>query len=213
MKTNQVVPFVVVAFLLTGCLSSQTTRVQPEITQPVGAYVHAPSGMRFPAEVGDFHRVDIIKYDAAGLDVSAGYDLTTLTGGVAATVYVYPAPPLVSIGSPADVVASARARLCKGEFERRKSEVAASHLGARLTEEKEVPPVQGSASTMGRMATFEFQDLFWGRRQPLQSELYVFCPVGQRWAFEYRFTSPKGFEARGKISEFLAKLQWTISSI
>lgn len=61
------------------------------------------------------------------------------------------------------------------------------------------------------MATFEYDDLFAGQQQALRSELYVFCYVGEKWAFEYRFTSPKSVDATATISAFMAALPWTVS--
>jgi hypothetical protein len=60
------------------------------------------------------------------------------------------------------------------------------------------------------MAIYEMDDLFAGRRQALSSELVVYCYVGHKWAFEYRFTSPKAANAGDTISAFMASLPWTI---
>ncbi len=60
------------------------------------------------------------------------------------------------------------------------------------------------------MAAFEYDDLFAGARLPLHSELYVFCYVGGKWAFEYRFTSPRNFAATEAIAAFMMKLPWTV---
>ena len=120
-STKHFVRIGVACMLLAGCKPPQPTYLaQPEVIQAQGAYVHGPSGMTFPTTVGDFQRASITRYDAAGQDMGAGYNLLAPGWAVAATVYVYPAPSLISIGSPSDVVASARATLCKTEFERRK---------------------------------------------------------------------------------------------
>jgi hypothetical protein len=196
---------------LTGCKSSQPAQLaQPTTVQVQGPYTHSASGMAFPPSVGDFQRVNVMRYDAGGLDVSAGYNLGTPTGEVAATVYVYPAPSLISVGSPPEVIASARATLCNSEFERRKKEVSASHAGARSIQEEDVPPPQAIPPIPGKKTSFEYDDFFGGQRQPLRSELYVFCYVGGRWAFEYRFTSPKNSDAADAISAFMAALRWTV---
>src|SRR5260370_37322414 len=80
----------------------------------------------------------------------AGYNLLAPGRAVAATVYVYPAPSLISIGSPSDVVASARATLCKTEFERRKGELIGAHPGARQIGEKDAPLPQGGPPLPGK---------------------------------------------------------------
>jgi hypothetical protein len=198
---------------LSGCKSPSDTANAPasfRVLLTEGSYTHRPSGMEFPPDVGDFRRVNIIQYDAKGLDVSGGYNFVAERGGIAATVYVYPAPSLVSVGSPAGVVASARATLCSREFEARKREVAYAHPGARLISERDAVSSDG-LSMPGKMASFEFEDRFDGRRQPLNSDLYVFCYVGGRWAIEYRFTSPKNFDSADRIAKFMSDLRWTIA--
>ena len=143
--------------------------------------------------------------------MGAGYNLLAPGWAVAATVYVYPAPSLISIGSPSDVVASAHATLCKTEFERRKGgELIGAHPGARQIGEKDAPLPQGGPPLPGKMAAFEYDDLFAGARLPLHSELYVFCYVGGKWAFEYRFTSPRNFAATEAIAALMMKLPWTV---
>ena len=166
--------------------------------------------MSFPASVGEFRRVTLVRYDADELDVSAGYNWGSQATEIVATVYIYPAPSLISIGSPPDVVASARTTLCNGEFERRKKEIVASHPGAMLISEGDVPTPQPGPTIPGKIASYEYEDAFQGVRQRLHSELYVYCYVGGKWAFEYRFTSPKDFPARDAISNFMAGLTWTV---
>jgi hypothetical protein len=204
---------VVASLALSACKSQQPTYLaQPLAVNAQGSYTHTASGMTFPPTVGYFERVNITQYDAAGEDVGVGYNLVSQIVDIAATVYVYPAPSLVSIGSPPDVVASARATLCNNEFARRKKELVDAHSGARLIQERAAPPLGGGPQIPGEMAAFEYDDLFGGQRQPLRSELYVFCYVGGKWAFEYRFTSPKSRDASGAILTFIATLRWTVPS-
>jgi hypothetical protein len=167
--------------------------------------------MIFPPTVGAFQRVALSRYDSQGLDVSAGYNLPAFAGGIAATVYVYPAPSLVSIGSPPGVVASARATLCQSEFERGKREVLGAHAGGRLLGEKDVVLLQGGTNFSGRAATFEYDGLFAGQHQPVSSELYVFCYIGGSWTIKYRFTYARTFDATEAISAFMRTLSWTIA--
>lgn len=167
--------------------------------------------MRFPDAVGDFQRSQIFRYDAKGLDVSAGYNLASTAGFMVATVYIYPAPSLVSIGSPPDVVASARETLCRNEFEHRKREVFNAHPGARLIREEGIAPPHPGTSTAGRRAVFEYDASFAGGQQPIHSELWIFCYIGGKWALEYRFSSPLSVDAGPVISAFMATLPWPIS--
>lgn len=71
------------SLLLSGCpvyqVNSNPTSAplaRPEPTVASGDYTHTPSGYNFPMAVGGFERVNILRYDSAGLNVGVGY-----TGG------------------------------------------------------------------------------------------------------------------------------------
>src|SRR4051812_1429495 len=81
------------ALALAGCPSAGTPQVRRAVPiQVKGDYVHAPSGMRFPEQVGEYRRLNVVRYDDRGDDVSAGYTLPRPGSPVTTTVYVYPAP-------------------------------------------------------------------------------------------------------------------------
>jgi hypothetical protein len=200
-----------IAVPLAGCPRTPTYVAQPEAITASGDFVQATSGMKFPDHVDDFRRVAATLYDKDGLDVSAGYNLMDPTAPVIATVYVYPAPPLVSIGSPADVIAAARVQLCQDEFARRKAEIAHAHPDAVLLGEQDFTLPRKNGPFPGKKASYEFDYLFGGTRLRAASELYVFCYVAERWAVEYRFTSPRDAASADKISSFMSGLPWTIS--
>ena len=199
--------------VLAGCGSEPppVNLRQPETIAVEGSYVHPVSGMTFPVAVGEFRRVNLIRYDAAGADVSVGYNLGGPTGGVVATVYVYPASSLGAIDAKQDA-APARVALCGNEFQGRKAEIFRYHRGVRVVDEKDVPITFAGTSMTGRMAAFAYDDVFGGRLQPLQSELYIFCYVGDAWTIAYRFTAPREFDATRAIAAFMLNLSWTISS-
>ena len=123
--------FALLSISLVGCPARPRPLAQPQTILTEGSYTHR-SGMTFPLAVEGFRRSIVQRYDQEGLDVSAGYDLYDPSHKIAATVYVYPAPSLVSIGSPPEVVETAHARLAKNEFEARKREILQSHPWSRL---------------------------------------------------------------------------------
>ena len=172
--------------------------------------MHEKSGMTFPIAVGDFQRGSLQRYDQEGLDVSAGYNLFDTKRQIIATVYVYPAPPLVSIGSPPQTVASARSFLAKNEFEARKREIAQPRPGARLIEDTEISIPVGGTVRVGRMATFEYEEQFAGKQQTLRSHLCMFNYVGGNWALKYRITYPKHLEATREIDAVLEGVPWNV---
>ena len=186
---------------------------QPEPLVVRGTYSHPASKIIMPESVAGFQRDRILRYDADGLDVSAGYNLVTTSHRIAATVYVYPAPSLVSIGSPPEVVASARAHLTEGEFERRKQEIQHAHPGAALIEQRAIVRTENGQSYPGKLAIFEYEDLFAGSRISVRSQLRVFCYIGNKWAVAYRFTCPKTEDADQEIQEFIKKWSWYATGV
>jgi len=197
---------------LVACSSAPARHLaKPETIPAEGSYTHAASGMNFPAAVGDFRRVTLLRYDSETRDVSAYYFMPAPSGGIAATVYVDPAPPLVPVGTPADLPA-ARAISCESEVDRRKREIYNLHPSAKLLQEKDVSLVQGGASHRGKAAEFDYDDVFGGQRQALHAEVYLFCYVGRSWALEYRFTTPKTFDVGGRIAAFMKTLPWTVAA-
>ena len=198
------------SILLIGCPTRPRPVDQPQVTSADGAYVHEKSGMTFPIAVGDFQRVMVQRYDQDGLDVSAGYNLFDSRRQIAATVYVYPAPSLVSIGSPSQTVTSARSFLAKNEFEARKREITQPRPGARLIEDTEISIPIGGTVRVGRMATFEYEEKFAGKQQALRSHLCMFNYVGGKWALKYRITYPKHLEATSEIDTVLQGVPWNV---
>jgi hypothetical protein len=195
--------------LVCGCTTMPTHYLpQPERVAVRGTYVHPASKITMPEAVAGFQRVSILRYDADGLDVSAGYNLASPTHPIAATVYVYPAPSLVSIGSPPDVVAGARAHLTEGEFERRKQEIHHAHPDAVLIGQRDIVQIESGQSYPGKMALFEFEQVFAGSRMAVRSRLYVFCYAGGKWAIEYRFTHPEVVDADREIQDFIQGWSW-----
>src|ERR1700704_496585 len=174
------------SFLLIGCPARPRPLDQPQAIIADGAFRHDKSGMTFPIAVGEFQRGMLQRYDQDGLDVSVGYNLYDSRRQIITTVYGYPAPPLVSIGSPPETVASARSFLAKNEFEARKREIMQPRPGARLIEDTEIKIPIGGKVRIGRIATFEYDEQFAGRQQSLRSHLCMFNFVGGKWALKYR---------------------------
>jgi hypothetical protein len=201
-------PIVAALFLCSCQTTSLHYLAQPERLATQGGYVHPASQIALPENVGSFKRDTILRYDSNGLDISAGYNLVSASHRVAATIYVYPAPSLISIGSPAEVVAGARAQLTENEFARRKQEIQHVHPGAMLIEQRDTVRTERGQSYPGKLAIFEYEELFAGSRMAVRSRLYVFCYVGGKWAVEYRFTYPKDQDAEGVIQEFIQNLSW-----
>jgi hypothetical protein len=134
-------------------------------------YVHAPSGFRFPPDVGTFTRVTAFRYDERGDNVSVGYNDFALK--VIFTVYVYP-----STNEP-----------LPAHFERVKRDVVEAHPDARLLESGNWELKQGERTFTGRRAAFAFKVMIAGRELDVVSEAFL-IRVGDRH-IKYRVTCPK----------------------
>lgn len=165
--------------------------------------------MVFPSLVAEYSRVGVARYDSASLDMSAGYNLIRPPRLVAATVYVHPAPSLLSIGSPPQVVTAAREKLTQSEFNRSKQEILQSHPSAKVLRETETSLSKGGRLHMGWKATFEIDGASFGLSQKVTSHLYLFSYLGEKWTVKYRFTYPKDFDGAKDIEMFLKTLEWT----
>jgi hypothetical protein len=132
------------------------------------ALVHQQSGFVFPERVGPYRRTDIIQYDTAGKDVSAGYvsDLP-----IAITVYVYPTMGLTMAA----------------EIDKRRNEVLAGHTGGKTTGQRAVQVTPQSVEA--HLSTFTYSDNFAGRRQELSSQLVL--ALRGSWFVAYRITYPE----------------------
>jgi hypothetical protein len=154
--------------------------------------------MMFPERVGGFQRGKIVQHDAAGYDVSAGYDLRVNGSRAVATVYVYPIPPTAERG----IV------LLRGELERVKAEIVQFSPTARLLSERLTQLEQGGRTFGGIVATFGIDppNRFGGER--FLSHAYVF--VRENWFIKYRVTYPGADQDRvgGKVEEFIRSLRW-----
>jgi hypothetical protein len=208
-KLSKSVVLAALVLFLCGCPAARVqVATGPETLAVRGTYVHPGSRIWMPERVADFWREAVIRYDANGLDVGAGYNLVTSSHHVAATVYVYPGPSLASIGAAAETVAGAQARLTEAEVERCKQEIQRVHPGARVIEQRDVTLVERGRSDAGKTAVFEYEDQFAGSTIPVRSSLYVFCCVDRKWTVKYRFTHPKVEDAEGEIQEFMENWSW-----
>ena len=172
------------AAVLCGCWTTREAAPGPA----PGQGGHTGSGIRFPATLDRFVRGRVRAYDGAGKDVGVGYDLADLQTPVAVTLYVYPAPRLVSIGSPEEVVETAKRTLLDGHFAEVKASILRRHQGAKLLSEGKTTLRFRGSSLHGRAAAFGMRSRFAHRVQPVVSHLAVFS-FG-KWLIKFRITHP-----------------------
>ena len=199
---------IALAVLLIGCGSRAQAPDQPKELNPVGNYVHSATGFTFPPALGVFKRSGITEYNSDKTDVSAGYDKVASGLSVATTVYVYPAPPLTSIGSPQAVIDDAKEHLCAQVWEGIKSDIVRAHPDAELIALDQIPSPSSVFKQHGRKAIFRFTGNFGGSNQPLRSEADLFCYAGGNWLVAYRTTAPAGFDYSSDLGALMRDLRW-----
>jgi hypothetical protein len=183
-----------------------------EVMHPGGSYTQAPTGMTYPETVDQFRRVNVIRYKPDGSDESAGYNDVTPMHEINMTVYVFPSPSIISIGSPQSVIEDTRQRLCRDQYETVQREIEGAHPDAVLVEKKDISLTQTGMTHTGHFASYDLTNAkFFGRADvPSRSEAYLYCYVGGKWSVEYRIDHPRDFDAGVAIARFMQDLAWTI---
>ena len=205
MAVDKLLTVVAVATLagLAGCPVTQINRLpsssplaQATSIPAVGDFKHGPSGFSFPDRVGVFQRVDLLRYDSAGLDVSAGYNDELPNCLVALTTYVFPTPRMTFIGATPEVVRSTEAGWLEGAYREAKRQIAQAHADATLDSED----AETQDGVLGKKAIYSF-----GAEQ---SELSVFV-VRHSWFLQYRATYPGQCAAQARQALDAFHAAWT----
>jgi hypothetical protein len=199
MKTVQISSMFFFAAFFCGC---QDTAQAPAVLPP-GAEGHVGAGVLFPDSESGFTRLRIRTYDDKGLDVSAAYNNVDFANPISVTVYVYPAPPLTSVGSPDNVIEGARKMLMDNHFEGVKAGIIEEHPSATLVTDDETSMDFQGQSLYGRSATFNLQERFAGIMQPVNSRADIFS-FGE-WLIKFRISHPASSneKAQKTIDEFM----------
>jgi len=191
--------------LLAGCQGGFFNRpapeARPEIIQAAGAWTHPQSGMTFPVEVGEFKRTLLLRYDKAGQNVSATYEIDGAVSKLAVSVYVYPAPP---------VTGSMRQERCGSQLDAATFDLAKQHPGLRRTGIDEVAIAQDGAEHRGVRARFIYDQPLVQDALPSAAEIDLFCRATDSWQIEYRFTRPRELDADPILADFMRRLTWTL---
>jgi hypothetical protein len=124
-----------------------------------------------------YTRVTLVQYDAAGLDISAGYHGTSPACPIEMTEYVWPAPRMSFIGADPSLVRSVEKGWVDGAYEHWQREIVQGHPDAILRSEEQVT----KDSVPGKRAVYSIGSN--------ESELQVFI-VGNAWVRSYRATYP-----------------------
>jgi len=172
--------------------------------------------MSFPISVGAYQRFpNLVRYAADGSDESVSYRLTTDSGFVQATVYVYPSPTIATGAVTNGDLGAARTQNCAAQFDAVLRELASVHPRAQNVQSSTVnlPANDGAAPSgvaYGLVFTIEAPSAFGDEHPKLRSETSLYCYVGGRWNVKYRFTFPEAMTEEADISGFMRDLVWNI---
>lgn len=211
MHTNSIAAALVICLAwisgsLVACETPPESHTADSIELGADFVGHAPSGIRFPAALAGFQRGEQKTYDDAGENQSFAYNRANMFERVLLTVYVYPAPSMVSIGSPDDVVQSARRDQLNREFESATALLQRNNSGAVLLSDHEGELPFCGEDLYGRAARYRTPN---GWDQPglnLISRIDL-CRNG-RWWIKLRATYPEfsASAAEDRIAEWYADL-------
>jgi hypothetical protein len=155
------------------------------------AYVHAPSGLAFPREAGDFRRVRVSEPSVGGQSLLiADYEGHTAAGSAQATVRVLRPDALGAGGAPA--------QWCDEQMATVADSVVAARQGTQ-TAARDVALARGGGMVAGRMMAFRYD--FAG--QSVDDHFYLFCDIGGGWALSQRLTFPQGEIAPAALEAFV----------
>lgn len=167
-----------------------------------GEIGHVESGILFPEIVNGFVRGLLRTYDSVGHDVSAGYNLVDTQNPIAITVYVYPAPKLLSFGSPANVVENTRRILMISDFNSMKAQIMKVYPVASILSEREIVLLFRGQSLYRRSLKFSPRERLVYRMLPVIAHVEIFA-FG-KWLIKFRVTHPIASQdkAKGLIDGF-----------
>jgi hypothetical protein len=185
-------------FILLALAGLQPAAAQEEVATE-GVYIHGPARAAFPPKVGGFRRSKIFRYDSAGEDVSASYNLATPAGRLLITVYIYPAGAAEG---------SAREDFCDREFAAVNSAISSQHDNVAPIEQGAALPARGIDRKLGHRSVYRFATPFDDKVQEIRSEAHLYCYVGGNWLVKYRVSAPTAVDTRGPVEAFIRDGPW-----
>ncbi len=185
--------FLVLTFILTSCVTQQYS--SPQSIHVSGDYKQESTGLTFPEIIQNFRRVALTRFDEKAMNIGVGYNHLEMP--IVLTLYSYPAPEVLSIGSPPEVIAAAKKVLFDNAYEENKQSILVAHPNSQFISEESYT-VSGMD---GMYALFTYSENFAGSFQKVSSRLYLF----QRGdaLIKYRISTPESINATNEINQFI----------
>lgn len=186
-NTKKVTLLIMICLLLTGCPNPRIA-IQPTPLSVEGTYTHKKTGMKFPESIENFVRTEVLTYELFEEDISVGYNYNSQYDPVAVTVYIYPAPPVISINSQSEISVTARATVFDAHYREIVNTLLNYQKDATLISDEQFCLSQPSGSFTGKKAVLNYKQNFAGRTQSVISSFYLFQK--EKWLIKYRATYP-----------------------
>jgi hypothetical protein len=175
--------------------------VQPHFTEikTSETYIHAPTGMEFPAEVAGFKRTKITQYDHQGANVGVDYALDYFGFNIAeVTVYIYPDETTPGSG-PVSL---------EKHYDELRALLFNIYTDAHDLEDGEIKIGQPFGPQRGLMFKFTYRPPRLFKSELCYAKLYLF-KYGP-WFIKYRLTNPVKEDVKVDIefNKFLQMLTW-----
>lgn len=195
---------VLLTFMIAGCMNPP---YQPQDIEVSGAYTQADTGITFPPVSGIFRRVQMARFDDRASHIFVGYNSELIAQPITVSAYVYPGPQITSIGSPPEIIATARQKLLLDHQEQQKQEILRAHPGGRLIAENAVTLLYSGQSVPGLRVDYEFHEPHQGEVQKINSALYLF-DLGNNM-LKFRVSSPASVDSEAPVAKLMAELAST----
>ncbi|WP_150126952.1 hypothetical protein [Sphingomonas panacis] len=182
--------------------SAVSATAQTEVPDAPDPYIHAQTGMRFPAQVGPFERHEVVRYNTDGSDTGVGYQLIQSGRKIGyVSMFVYPEPALGKDQS--------RQQACRDLFAGIKQDILKHEPDAKVLTEGDISAPSPHVRKRGLHATLSGGSaMFDGREQRVIEQASLFCHVGERWLVSYRVTWPEGENPTAAVEALVKALHW-----
>ncbi|HEX5279686.1 MAG TPA: hypothetical protein VFW28_06380 [Micropepsaceae bacterium] len=172
--------------------------------------------MIFPVQVLGFARTAITRYNSEGSEESADYEIDQPDAQAAVTVYVFPAPAdiasALASNLPRDQVADALYMIAEQLFGDEEEAIQALHPGAELLDEGDTTITEQGKQFPGNYAAYRYDENAFGKRQRVDSKLYLFPMVAGKWMVKFRITAADA-NGTAQAEKFIRTLPWTIHNL
>lgn len=182
-----------------------SSSAQTEVPNPADPYVQEQTRMRFPAQIANSERHQVMRYVEDGSDLGIGYQVIKDGKMIAyVSMFFYPAPPIDSVSD------GPRAKACKTVFEGIKRDVRSHDPNTRLVSEEDASAPFPIFHAKGLHATFAGGSVpFDGKTQTVHDEAYLYCYAGGQWLVAYRATWPETHDATHEVNALIAAVIWS----